>query len=183
MATLDDINLLKTKTGLSPEFIALEARLKWVSSIAFIALIVAGAILIGADKLLNSKKQNLLHQKKTLLTSITNESEKEYLFVTVKERLPLLEKALATQKPWEVALDTILSFVAPPQLVSIDLDEKDAVKLTIHTSTAEEALSYVDRVVELTREKRVSNPQLLFLELDEDGSVQFVLSFVSIFSL
>lgn len=173
-----DINLLKTKTSLSPQVVAVQGQLKMGSYVAIAIVIVIGVLVGVSYSLLNFQLGRIENQKKTLIAQLNTLSRKEGLYVSLKQRLPIVEKALGGQRLWGSVLQTLNSVAVPPELTSVAIDDKNVMVLTLQTNSIETTASMVNAVITLARDRKIRSPQLVALQLLEDGAVQLSISFL-----
>lgn len=173
-----DINLLKSRSSLSPQILAIQEQLRWVGA-GSILLVIILALGIGVTYLIFlQQRQALETRRKQVLSAIANESVKEGLYFSVRQRLPVVEKALGMQQPWGSLLDDINTIARPPDLSSVVVDEQNIVVLSIKATSVEQTADMVNAVVRLVQERRIKNPQLLGLQLSKEGNVQINLSYI-----
>lgn len=173
-----DINLLKSRSSLSPQLQAIQEQIRWLGFGSIIFVIVACIVVGVTYVILLQQRQALDARRQQVLSAIANESLKEGLYFSLKQRLPVADKALATQRPWGPLFEAITTIAVPPQLSSVTVDDQNVVVLTIRATSIDETANAVNAVVGLVQERKVRNPQLVGLQLMKDGAVQLSLSFI-----
>lgn len=173
-----DINLLKSRSSLSPQLLAIQEQVRWVG-LGSLALVILVAVGLGATYMIFlQQRQALETRRKQVLSAIANESVKEGLYFSIRQRLPVVEKAFGVQKPWGTILDDVYTIARPPDLASVVVDDQNVVVLSVKTTSVEQTAVVVNAVVRLVQEKRIKSPQLLGLQLTKDGTVQVNLSYI-----
>lgn len=182
MSSSSDINLLQSKTVLPPQLAAIEGRLRQASYMSLAILLVAG-VLVGVTYLFFQNQKRVLEETRTqLIRKINAQSQKEGFLVAVRERLGVVDKVLAYQLPWAQIMDTIKTIALPPKLNAISVEEQNKVTLSVKADSIEETLNMVNAIVAGVEQKKLRNPQLVSFQLEKDGSVQLMFSFVPLFA-
>ncbi|MFZ5845381.1 MAG: hypothetical protein ACOY0S_02830, partial [Patescibacteria group bacterium] len=137
MAQSGNINLLKPETG-PTTLLALSAE-KWrlVSYLGLFLVVVVGLVAAGVYFLFKTQKEALEDSRMQAVRRINAQKDKEGFLLTLHERLSLIEKALASQRPWAQALETAGQIALPPKLASISVDDDSRVTLTIEAESLE----------------------------------------------
>lgn len=179
----DDINLLKTKTGLSPQLAALAEKLRVASLVALVFLLLLGIVVTSSFILVTSRYRALEAEKVRLSRQITADSHKEGLLMAVKHRAAIVEKALASLLPWGTALDMVERIALLSTISSVTVDEVGEVTILLKLVSLNDALNLVRSVMALTEEQALRRPKLTALSLQEDGYVELGISFLPVFPL
>lgn len=157
---------------------AIQGQLRMASFVVISLVIIAG-ILVGVSySFLNLQLTRTENEKKTLISQLNQLSRKEGLYVSLKQRIPIVEKALASQRAWGSVLKTISEVALPPILTSVAIDDKNVMILTLQADSVETTASMVNAVIRLAGEKKIRSPQLVALQLLQDGEVQLSISFL-----
>ena len=125
MTSNSTINLLKSKDYLSPSVYLWEEHLKKASLIGLTVVLLVGAIVGGIYLLLDVQVRNLESRKRQLITQINKQNIKEGLYLSLKSRVGIVEKAQSSQTSWAKTLDIIISIASPPLLTFISVDKED----------------------------------------------------------
>lgn len=178
MALPGDINLLQTKTRLPSELLAFGEKLR-IASWA----ILSGTLVVGVATgllffLLGGERQRVAEDKRQLLAAISSDAKKESVFISLKERIPLVERALSSEKAWGQILDTVGSIAQPPKLYSLSIDDKQLVQLNLKTNSLDEVGGWITSVLDLFATKRLRSPQLMGLQLARDGNILVSIAFI-----
>lgn len=176
-----DINLIKTKTVGPFPLLALEERLRRVSWVVLLCLLVVGLIIGGSYVWVRQRYRSLEEEKVNLVRQINAGAIKEGILFSIKDRVELLTKVLAVVRPWG-KLFPMLERIAPlPALSTVGVDEQGRVSLFLELASIDEAVSAVRSATQLVEEKLLRSPQLTSLSLGENGTVQVGLSFIPTF--
>ncbi len=176
-----DINLLKTKSTLSQEQVAILDHLKTVGYVLITLAIFGGMATGSVYFLLANQLSSAENRKSELLRQVTTHASKEALYVSLKDRLPIVQKVLDNKENWAGILEIIPSIAFTPSLKSVIIGENNITQLTIQTDTIEDTATVVNQVISLVGDRRIYNPQLVGLQITEHGSVQMTLSFLPLF--
>lgn len=180
--TQHTINLIRTKTIVSPEVEAIESSLKKASMIT-LAVFICISVVVGSTYLLfYYKLNNEETQKKNLITRINSLKNKEAYLLAIKDRTKTVEKAMSNQKPWVQMLDLVNTFATPPALTSISVDEQDKIALTVKTKSLEDILHIAESIITNVNSKRIKNPQLVSFQVLKEGDFEISISFYALFN-
>lgn len=178
MPTAGDINLLRTKTRLSPEALVLADRLRvvsWVSiGITLVVGIVTGLLFLEFQR----ERDAVAVEKKQALSVIAANARKETLYNSLKDKIPQVTKALNSEKPWGQILDTVSTVALPPKLLSVSVDDRQVVLLSLKTTSFDDAAAWIASVIDLAGRKSIRSPQLVSLQLSKEGNILLSLSFI-----
>lgn len=178
MAAPGDINLLRTKTRMSPEMLALAEKLRVISWIALVGTIVVGLATGLIFLEFQREREQVASEKQQLLTTIAASAKKESLFVSLKDRIPLVSRAMNSQKQWGQILDTVAGIASPPQLYSVSVDDRQTVLLNMKTTSFDEVAGWIARITDLVGAKRIRSPQLVSFQFAKEGTLLVSLSFI-----
>ncbi len=173
-----DINLLKTKTSLTPELITLMEKLRVGSFVAIGVVLVVGFLIAMSPLFLTGERNSLLEAKKQLVAAIAADARKEGLFLSVKDRIPVVDRAIQSEKPWGQILDMVGSIILPPKLLSLAVDDHYVVFLNVKAGSVEEIAGWINSIIDLVSQKRIRSPQLVSLQLTKEGSMLVSFSFI-----
>ncbi len=175
------INLIRTKTSMSPQAEGIEEGLRRTSYILLAATIFVGVLLSSAYFFLMNEKQSLEETKRQLTTQITIDQVKEAQFLAIRERIAIVQKAMGSQRPWSRLLDIIATFASPSDLTSVVVEGNAKAVITMRDISMEDVLRITRMLMQQVSQERMRNPQLLSLQLTEEGSVDVSLSFFPVF--
>jgi len=178
MAGSANINLLKNKTGISPEMVNIEVWLRMVSLATLAIVIVVGMVVGGGYIFLQQERVRLEQEKATLEQQLAQERQKEGMLATLKRRVALMGKIQTVQRSMGSVLSIAQTIAPGSQLTSIIVDEQQQIKVTAQTASIEEAAGVIINLLALAESNRVVSPELVGLELGKDGSVKLTVSFV-----
>lgn len=181
MAKSSDINLLKAKTMLTPQWVAIEGQLRTASVILLIVLVVSGLFFGIGYAILRSQLAAVSAQKQTLMTAIGGQLRKEGLFASLKDRIAITGRILEQQRSWLGVLDLIDRITASGTRTSFSVGENDEVNLSITNKTLEDTFRVVERVLTEVADKTIANPILESVQYQKDGVVKVSLTFTPIF--
>lgn len=182
MVKLSEINLLKAKTVLTPQLLAIELQLRTISLIFLIVLLFTGMFFGVGYVILRQKYQQVTDQKQSVMAAISGELRKEGLYLSIKDRLRLASGILEVQRSWQGVLDLIDRIIGQQSRTSFTVDEQDAVSLTITNDSLEETFVVVDRILAEVRAKTMANPVLESVQYQKDATVRVSLTFTPIFN-
>lgn len=176
-----DINLLKAKTMLSPQLLAIEGQLRTASLAAVVLLVLTGMFFGVGYTILRRQRAALVSQKQSLMTTIDGELRKEGFYASLKDRLAIISNILQGQRSWLGVLDLIDRITASGARTSFTVNENDEVSLTVTNETLEDTFGVVERVLGEVSEKKIASPILESVQYQKDGTVRVSLTFVPIF--
>lgn len=181
MAKVSGINLLKAKTMLTPQWVAIEGQLRTASVVLLIALFLSGLFFGVGYGILRRQFTILTDRKQTLMTAIAGQLQKEGLFASLKDRITIAGRILETQRSWLGVLDLIDRITASQTRTSFTVGENDEVTLSITNKTLEDTFRVVERVLTEVADKTIANPILESVQYQKDGVVKVTLTFKPIF--
>lgn len=181
MSKVSGINLLKAKTMLTPQWVAIEGQLKTASVVLLLVLFLSG-VFFGVGYFIMRRQLDLaLSQKQTLTTAIAGQLQKEGLLGSLKDRIAIAGRIIETQRSWLGVLDLIDRITASQTRTSFSVGENDEVTLSITNNTLEDTLRVVERVLMEVADKTIANPILESVQYQKDGIVKVSLTFTPIF--
>ncbi len=175
-----DINLLKAKTLLTPQMVAIEEQLRQMSTIFLIVLLSVGMFFGVGHLILRRKYEELLQKKQTAILGISGEIHKEGLIMSIKDRLAFAQKILDVQESWPAVFELIARIMGSKNS-SFSINERREIGLTIKTVSLEEAFAVVGQVVTEANTKSLANPVLDGIQYQKDGGVHLSLTFAPTF--
>ena len=176
-----DINLLKAKTMLPPQLVAMEGQLRTASLLLLLLLFCTG-LFFGVGHLMMSRRYAAVSaQKQVVLAAVGNELSKEGLYVSLKERIGIVSRVLEGQRSWLGVLDRIDRVTGTGAKTSFTVNEKDEVSLTVTNDTLEDAFAMVERLRGEVSGKKIANPVLDSIQYQKDGTVRLAITFTPIF--
>lgn len=182
-APVGHINLFKSESSISPQLEGIQEQLRVIGYGAIGIFLLVGLVVGVTFVVMQAQYQSLTNSKTQLIERINRESQKEGLLVSLKDRIKVVDKAIASQKPWSSLLDTILPLIPPPRLTNIGVDDEDRITITVRLPSIEESMNIVTTMLQLAIEQKIRNPQLTGFSFDKDGGVRMSLSFLPLFTL
>lgn len=176
-----DINLLKAKTILSPQLIAMEGQLRSASLVLLFALFLSGMVSGIGYVIIRRQHNRLVVQQQSLMTAIGTQIRKEGFYVSLKDRLAIIGNILKGQRSWLGVLDLIDRVTEARAKTSFTVNEGDQVSLTITNATLEDTFTMVERILLEVADKTIANPILESIQYQKDGTVRVSLTFTPIF--
>ncbi|MBI3342670.1 hypothetical protein HY032_00755 [Candidatus Gottesmanbacteria bacterium] len=176
-----DINLLKAKTMLTPQLVAIEGQLR-IASLVFLLVLVFTGLFFGVGYvILRKQHDSVLAHKQSLMTAIGRELPKEGLYISVKNRLAIASQILEVQRSWLGSLDLVDRVTASRGKTTFTVNENDEVSLTIVNDTLEDTFLVVKQILTEVASKTMANPVLQSVQYHKDGTVRVSLTFTPIF--
>jgi hypothetical protein len=175
------INLIATKTGLSPQVELIEKSLQRASFIAIIVFLAAGAAVGGFYALYSAQMSSLETERTQLRSQINAAKNNEGLLVSIKDRTRIVEKAMSSQKPWGKMLDLLGTVAVPPTLATVSVDDENLIDITIQGATIDEIVSPINVLIAYAQEGKIKNPKLTSIQFGKSGQVNISLTFSAVF--
>lgn len=176
-----DINLLKAKTMLTPQLVAMEGQLRTASLVILLALF-STSLFFGVGYVILRRQHNAVStHKQSLMAVIGGELRKEGLYTSLKDRLAITGRILEGERSWLGVLDLIDRITASGSRTSFTVNENDEVSLVITNDTLEDTFGVVDRMLAEVAAKTMANPILESVQYQKDGTVRVSLAFTPIF--
>lgn len=176
-----DINLLKAKTLLPPQLMAIEGQLRTVSVVLLVTLLLTGLFFGVGYVILRRQYTIVLTQKQTLMTAIGGQLRKEGLYMSLKDRIAITGRVIDGQRSWLGVLDLIDRVTASGKRTSFSVTENDPVSLTMTSGTLEDTFRVVERILAEVSNKTIANPILESVQYQKDGTVNLSVTFAPIF--
>jgi len=183
MEPVKTINLIRTKTAISPQLEIVTTLFRKLSLWALALLIVSGILVSGIFFYLQIREQQMANTRQQLSQAIAQSTTKEGLLFAVKQRGVLTNKILGVQQPVGKVFDTLSTFSTLGQMTAVSLDDHNKVLLAIHAQSITDVISIVDALIKQTTSNHTRAPQLvsLLLSPENKGGVDVILSFIAIF--
>jgi len=175
------INLIQTKTPVSPQMEMATVFLRKLSLWVLVIFVVSGTIVGGIFYYLRVRDQNETNVDQQLSQEISQSTIKEGLLLALKQRILLTNKIIAVQKPVNKLFDTVAAFIPLGQVNALSLDDNNTVLLTIHAQSMKDMISPVDALIQQIAARTLRSPQLVSLSFKDDGSIDVTVSFIALF--
>ncbi len=175
------INLIRTKTSSSPQLEAIEASLKKTGYVGLIGFLSVSFVLVVVYLFFFQEKNRLQTIHESLTNQLIANSQKEAMYVSIKDRTNIVSKALTSQRPWTQLLDQITSFVQPPTLSDISVDDQGKITMSIKADSVDSMLQVINGIIAETQNNEIVNPQLVSFQLGKNDSIQSTISFFGVF--
>ncbi len=174
------INLLKTQQSLTPYELSGLRRLKIVSTLVLVLLLTAGSI-VGIAFLLVTQRFNSLETEKSITTrKITLASRKEVLLLAIKERVPVTQRTIKSQYPWNTMMNAVRAIATPPLLVGIRMEENNTMHLDLKTTSLDEINTVIQSINQFVIDGIISKPIINSLIVDNEGIVKSSVQFTPV---
>lgn len=177
----DTINLISTKTGLSPQLSLIETSLRRTSGIAIVAFLLIGLSVGGLFMYYSSQLATLESTRTTLRNEIAAAKHIEGLLTSIKDRTRIVEKTMDSQRPWAKTLNLLGEIAVPPALAGVSVDENSKIETTIQANSIDDLVSPVRMFISMAREGRIRNPVLQSVQVGKNGFVTISVSFIMVF--
>jgi len=175
------INLIRTKTGISPQLTAIEQSLRRSAYIGIGVFLCVGIIVAVVYVLFSQERTQLAGRQQSLIQQVTGNAQREAMYVAIKSRVRIVKSAIQNQKPWSKLLDRVQSFVNPADLTDIMVDDQGRISISIKTNSLESLGNVAQALIDEAKAKQVVNPQLSSFSIGSSGTVQSSFSFLAVF--
>lgn len=176
-----DINLLKAKTMLTPQLVAMEGQLR-TTSLILLFVLFGTALFFGVGYvILYRRHARISVQKQSLMTAIGAHLPKEGFYSSLKDRIAIVGRIGENQRSWLTVLDLIDRVTASGVHTSFTVKDNDEVSLNITNDTLEETFGLADRILVEVSARTMANPILESVQYQKDGTVRVSLTFTPIF--
>lgn len=165
------INLLRTKSLLSSTELTLLAKLRLFSTIGLVLVLVIGSLTGVAFLVANLQLNAITNQIAVTKRKITLANRKEVLLTTIKNRIPALEKNMASQYPWDSILSMVNDITKAPILQSVSVNERNELSLSVTVSQLEEVETMLASISDLFIAGKLKDPELKSLQINEKGQL------------
>ena len=174
------INLLQKNTGSVREITELEDKLH-AASLWSLGILVGAGVLIGASFLyLSTTVRRLETSKIDIGRQINQQSDKEGILLSLKDRTGIAAKALAAGRPWG-DLFPLLTNISGSGFTQVSADEAGKVTADLNVGSVEEAADIVTTIQSLAADRSLRSPQLSSFIITESGQIRLSLTFIPIF--
>lgn len=180
-ASSNTINLISTKTGLSPQIERVAGSLRRAASIAMMIFILSGVTIGSVYYYYYSRRNSLTLDRDQLRNQISAAKNKEGLLVSIKDRTRIVEKVMKSQRPLGEILDLLGRIAVPPLLTNVSIDESSKIEATIQANTLDEIVPPIEAVIAYAQDGKVKAPELRSVQIGKNGIVTMVLAFNAIF--
>lgn len=181
MPNSSDINLIKAKTVLTPQLMAIEGQLL-TASLVVLLLLFSTSMFFGVGYVILKRQLTMVSaRKQSFMTAIGQQLRKEGMYISLKDRLAIVSRIIEQQRSWLGVLDLVDRVTASGFGTSFTVNENDEVSLEIMSDTLEDAFGVVDRVFTEVASKTIANPILQSVQYNKEGSVRLSLTFTPIF--
>ncbi len=175
------INLIRTRTGASPQLEAIETSLRRTGYVSIIAFLCVSIICTVIYVLFNQNKQDLQSSKQSLINEVTGNAQKEALYLSIKNRTLIVGKALDNLHPWADLLDRVNAFSPEGSLAGILVDDENKIILTYKVASFNTLLQIVNAIIQSANTNHLVSPQLVSLQLQNGGGILASISFFAVF--
>jgi hypothetical protein len=169
MARDSQINLFKSQSPVTPELLDKMALFRKYGIIAIIVTVVLGVAISFIYGALATQKSLLNSTQKQLTKQIESQSQKEGLFMTLKQRITSIKNIRSSTIAWQSVIDTASSIATPPVLQTIRVGEMDRTEMMVRPASIAETLTIVTNIVSRARENKLRDPRLISFTIGKDG--------------
>jgi hypothetical protein len=178
---LNNINLIRTKTGSTHQYEAVEVSLRKTGYIGLIGILCIGFILAVIYFFFAQEKSHLETKKQNLVRELTLNAQKQGMFLSIKDRTKIVKRVMANQKPWALLLDRVTQIMQPPALSNVMVDDQNKVTITLAAQNVDTILTAVSALITQANENTILNPQLLSFQIGKNGNIESTISFFVVF--
>jgi hypothetical protein len=181
MDSVNKINLIQNRTEVSPQAGIVTALFRKLSLWALVILIVCGLSVGGFFYFVRIRTEQLAVKKQQFSELITQNTVKEGLLVSLKQRAALTKKVLGVQQHVDIVFDVLTAFVSFDHVTNVSLDDTNTVSVIIHAGSIPDVISMTDAMMKLNATSRIRAPQLVSFTLGREGGVDVGVSFIAVF--
>lgn len=175
---MKSINLIPTTIENTPELAVFFGILQKVTVGSLMLLIGSGLIVAGTFAYFSAVHTRLLGEKDRIVATINQQSIKEGLLLSAKQRIEVIDKIVAAQKHFTTLFAIVGDLRAVGILTSLTLDDTDTATMTVLVNTIEDAVSLVDALLAHEKSHTLTKPALASFALSKDGGFALSVSFV-----
>lgn len=176
----NSINLLTPRAKVSPQLTTVgDVLAKW-SMVGLVALLLVSTLTTVFYFIVKARYTALVARRDQLRSRIVAEIGKEGLLVSVRDRARIAEKLLTGQTNWAALLERMNQIAPQPTLSSIVVDENRSVVLNTKLGAIEDAFPILTGLLGDVEAKKIFSPRIVSFQLDKDGLIKMVVSFVPI---
>lgn len=177
----NSINLIRTKTDVSPQFTLIETSLRRVSILALGVFLLVGILTGSLYFYYSSQLKTLDSARENYRKQIRTAKNIEGLLTAIKDRTRIVERAMSSQRPLGETLKLLSTVTVPPQLSSVSIDEQSTIEITLQGNTITDILPPVTTLILYANQGRVRNPELRSVQFAKNGLVTVSLIFSAVF--
>jgi len=177
----NSINLVSTKTDLSPGVELIIKSLRRACTIAMILFLFAGVVAGTVYYYYYSLRSSLEARRDVLRNQISLAKNKEGLLISIKERTQIVQKVMKSQRPLAEILKLLGTIAAPPILTSVSVAETSKIEFTIEANSIDDILPAVEGLIAYSRAGKVHAPEIQSLQIGKDGEVTISIAFNAVF--
>ena len=171
------INLLRTQSTLTQEEVLLLAKLR-VAAIVVTAIVLCIGVFVGVSFMAAKfRLDSLTAQQTEANRQLVLNSKKEVLLLSLKSRLPLINKGVALQYPWQSILATVSQIVVPPNLHTLSIDENNVLSLDVSANSLEEIQDMINKTSTLSQSNNLKSPHIQSLQSQTGGKLDATIQF------
>lgn len=175
------INLLRTQSVLSQEELAFLERFRVISGM-IIAVVLGIGIFVGGAYLAAKFQYDRLEERRvTLARSITAQAKKQILLLSLQDRIPIIQKTIEAQYPWDTVVENLVSVVRPPFLKTLVIGDNNLLAITAQADSLEDVEVMVKEILKQTTEKKIRSPYISSMQVSHNGKIDINFSFIPIF--
>lgn len=174
------INLIRIRPGLHPTAVALLHPLRLGSLILFAIVVLLGIATALLHYFIKDQFAKLTQAEKQYTDSIISNKVREELYTAVKHRLSLVEKVQESQFSWSMVLDDIVSAIEPSMIQSLTVDDTQKISVNLKMQSVDQARKFIDTMALLTKERKITQTQLVSLSIDLNGEFLMIVSFIPV---
>jgi hypothetical protein len=174
-----EINLLKPIYSQAETINPIQSEIKRFSFWGFMITVCLAVIILIVNLVISGTLSVLESSKTSLTNDLNRQKNKESMFLVMKSRIGIVDKALESGKPMAKMLVKALEIGQPPKLGSVNQDDQDRINLILNIGSVEEAVSMVATLVNQYNQKLNKNPQIDSFSISKTG-INLILSFMPI---
>lgn len=144
-----------------------------IGSYLITATILAVGIVVGITFFVARLRLDALTAEENKVTrKLSLNTQKEVLLLTLKDRLPMVEKTVAAQYSWKQLLESLGHIVSLSQLKAVSLDSSNVLRISVTAHTFEELEDMTKRILELVAQKKLRKPLIESLAVGTDNVLE-----------
>ena len=175
------INLIKRDVGSMGQLSKLEDGLRMAALWFLGGLFVAGLAVGSTFFYLRAQTEKLEMQKLAVVKEINDQTKKEGLLLSLKDRIGIANKVLDAAKPWGKVFNVLGYIAYEGAFNSISVDDTGRVSTSLELGSIDETVDVITNIMALAGERSLRTPQMISFALRDDGRVQLTVSFFPIF--
>lgn len=178
MESTRNINLIKSTTTEYPQLGRLSSLLTRLSIGSIVLLLVSGFTVSALFLFFESRIKDLTNQKEVLSAAIAQDSVKEGLLNSVKDRVAVIDKLSKEQKNVRSFFTILTQIFKTGQIVALSMDDLDNTVVNVHVDSIAEAAEIVDSLRKVVSATQARKPELVALTLGKDGGFLMSISYI-----